>query len=854
MDSHLAVPTSHLASSDISAPSSRESSPSRPGRSGNAGNAPRSRSRADANRIKRIKQDLGAAIKACADGIKANKGAEEMDMLLLDKIDCDEEEYAVPVGLAAKLVNYKKAAIEIYDGAINKLLRISDKIDREGISLGKEQAQKLDQLPQYLLHREHAAASLVAFEAFHLMLEGESHKYDSAAAAVEKYSAAVNRLLELPRENWSLQLRSSKDIQEGSPWTLDAADVKDLDVKKLLDIALAYEAPSRENLERKVEVDLANFQHLSSRLFDALEEKLPDDDVSEAAAVGYVEFVKEVVESFADDSLQQAREGIAVLKQSIARLGVTRKVSGDEAVVDEVSNDKRRYESEALTIASTVLRVQHLHLLHAQLSFVLSPESEAVLNQVQDKLEDLVMKHPGMLNEGMLYVDVNKLSQEEKEQMYGDLSILPGLDNEAARHLRYLVETLSGESVTEDNKDHPLLIDRLSGMAGDLEEAAELVEVMLGELILAGVGPQNKAASEGAAEEWHLQLAYSDDEGPDVRTQAGDASPGRSEPASKRSSLIRSRANSLIDSRRFSLMSLERLSLNEIDKAKAYSRPFEVNMALMAQQAASNEQEADKVLANLRKGVISVKNPANIIYELLNLAADRHSDRLKDLNKIIARWKRIESPTDEVSDRIAGLVSQAKACEAEIRTLKGRALTQAVLGIEQSPSAEGVLFLHKHGLIEGIDRPVWLMFLRQEYDHAAGRSVQKFTQDGQSMVDYIHEWPIRAKYGPDSNQTFTIYAHDHKKQDIEHPHPETLTESAVVTWKSLYYHDKGAFWSQRMVAQGWSMLAATVQRRFSTRQILDTLVRHHIPEEANRVPVEKRPKRLGDASRPAASR
>lgn len=766
-----------------------------------------------------------------------------MDLLLLDNIDCYEEEYAAPLGLAAKLINGKKAAIEIYDTAINKLLRISETLDREGIELGPEQTPKLEQLSQYLLRREHAAASLVAFGAFHLMIEGESLKDEDSAAAQEKYSSAVDRLLELPRENWSLQLRSSKDIQGSSIWTLQA-DVKELDVKKLLDIALAYEGPLREDLEKNAENNFTRFHKISSQFFDLFEEKFQnEDEISEAEASDYVDFVTDMADMFADNQLQETREGIAVLKQSIARLEVTQKVSSDQLILDDASTYKPRYESEALTMASTVLRAQHIHLHHAQLSFVLAPETEAVLNQVQDKLDDLVMKHPDMLGKGTLHVDVHQLSQEEKEEMYSELSILPSLDNEAARHLRYLVEDLSSETVTEDNKDLPLLIDRLSGIAGDLEEAAGLVETMLGELILAGVRPQSGAASEGGSEEWRLQLAYDDDE--DARTQASDASPGRSEPASKRSSLIRSRANSLIDSRRLSLLSLEQLSLNEIDKAKAYSRPFEVNMALMAEQAASNKREADKVLDNLRKGRVDGRNSPNTIYELLNLAADRHSDRLKDLKKIIARWKRIENPAAEVNSRIAELVSQAEACEAEIKTLKKQAITQTVLGIEQSPSAEGALFLHRHGLIEGIDRPVWLMFLRHEYDHATDQSVQKFTPDGQPMVDYIHEWPIRAKYGPDSNQTFTIYAHDHKKQDIEHPNPETLTESAVVTWKNHYYHDKGALWSQRMAAQGWSSQAATVQRRFSTRQILDTLVRHHIQDEARRIPVEKQLRRSG---------
>lgn len=97
------------------------------------GDAPRSRSKANENKIKRIKKELTAAVKACTDGIKANNEAELMDLLLLDKIDCNKEEYAVPIGLTGKLVDYKKKAIEIYDGAINKLLRISETVDGEGI-------------------------------------------------------------------------------------------------------------------------------------------------------------------------------------------------------------------------------------------------------------------------------------------------------------------------------------------------------------------------------------------------------------------------------------------------------------------------------------------------------------------------------------------------------------------------------------------------------------------------------------------------------------------------------------------------------------------------------------------------
>jgi hypothetical protein len=850
MDTHLTVPPFNPTSSDVSAPSSRASSRSREGRSGAAGNAPRSRSNAAANTLKKIRQDLTRAIKECTEGIRKNKNEEALDLYQLDHIDCSEDGgYAKAIQLAGELVDFKKNAVQIYDVAIDRLLRISNKVNSEGIELSPEQNRKLDNLPQYLLHRERAAASLAAFEAFHLMLQGEScrEEHDDAAAQ-EKYTAAVDRLIELPRENWSLQLRSSDpEIPSGSPWTLGAAEVNVLDVKKLLEIAITYESPERQQLEADVETKFSYFHQFFSILLTGLEKITPDeDDLSEQSASNFISYVKDMADALDEpENLQQTRNGIAYLKQAIVRLDIETRISGHDDIRNEASDYKRRYGSEALTMASTVLKAQHIHLQNAQFSFALSPETGAVLDQVQEKLDELVSKHPHKLDGSARDVDVSKLSQNEKEQMYGELSILPNADNEAARHLRYLIEDLALETVTENNKDIPLLIGLISGMADDLEQAARLAEAMLGELILAGVSPQSQAASEGSAEEWRLQLAYSDDEGKDT---SGPVSPGfatPTEPGSKRSSLIRARANSLIDFRRLSLLSLEQSGLNEIDKAKAYSKPIEANMALMARQAESSKRDAAGVLANLREGIVGGRNRPNAIYELLNLAADRNSDRLKDIRKIIARWERIEDPTDEVTQRIFDLTRSADECEAEIRTLREQAVQKTADGIEQDPSAEGALFLHRHGLIERIDRPAWVMFPRLEYDHHSKEFVQRYTSDRKPMVEYLHEWLIRVKPDPGTDRTFTIYAHDHKKCDIEDPHPEALTESNMVTWKNHFYHDKGKLWEQRMVQQGWSPEVAKVQRRFSNQQAINELARHYIEDEADRVPDAKRPRRLG---------
>lgn len=771
-------------------------------------------------------------------------------MQRIDNINCFTKGFAAALEPIATLVGLKKTEVEIYDAAINKLLNISNRLEREGIELEPEQNQKLDALPQYLLHREHAAASLAAFEAFHHVVKGESHTAGNDSADAQKeYSAAIGRLLALPREKWSLQLRSSQtEIPPHSAWTANRPDVKVLDVRKLLDVAIVREGETRKGREREIESGFAEFHNFFTFLLSDLKEVTPsnDEEVSDADALRYIAFVKDMAASLDEGNhLQETREGIAYLKQSIARLEAVGDVFDDDGIRDEASGIKPFYESEVLTMASTVLWAQHIHLLHAQLSFALSPEAVAVLDQAQDKLDDLVMKHPHMLDKETVFVDLSELSQEEKEQMYSGLSIIPDLDNEAASQLRYLAKNLASETVTEDSKDLPLLVSRLSDLAGDLEEAASLVEVMLGELILAGVSPKGGAASEGASEEWHLQRTYGDDGDKASATphSGGPASP--LEPGSKRSSLIiRSRANSLMDPRRFSLQSLERQSQNEIEKAKAYSKPIEANMALLARQAASNKRDAENVLNNLRNGIVDSRNPSNTIYELLNLAVDRNQDRLRGLRKMTARWEKIDDPTDEVRDRIADLHLQTGECEKEIRALKEEAVLKTVEGIELYPTEQGVVFLHRHGLIERMERPLWVKLSVFVHDPETGQLVP-YMPDGTPKVDYIHEWPIRARRAPDTDQIFIIYGHDHKKQDTEHPHPETLKESRKVTWKNRYFREKGKLWEQRMLVQGWSPQAATVQRSTSGQRVLNALARHYIKDEKDRIPVEKRLRRFG---------
>lgn len=239
-------------------------------------------------------------------------------------------------------------------------------------------------------------------------------------------------------------------------------------------------------------------------------------------------------------------------------------------------------------------------------------------------------------------------------------------------------------------------------MADDFEQAARLTEAMLGELILAGVNPQ----SGGQAEDWHLLLGYSDDDDKDTDTKADSGTHSPAEISSKRSSLIRSRANSLLDFYGTMLPSLERLSSNEIDRAKADLKPFEENIALLAKQAASDKREADKVLDNLRKGEADDRNTPNAIYELLNLAANRNSIRLKNIEKIIKKWERIKNPTNEVKNWISTLKQSADKCTKETRVLKEQALFQTAAAIELDPSAQGVLFLHRHGLIKHMGPPV----------------------------------------------------------------------------------------------------------------------------------------------------
>lgn len=848
MPNHLTIPSVHFAPAGGSAPPSRESSPARSERSGSAGDVPPNLSKEYAKKIKNIKQTLNKAVKACAEGIEKIRAYETNVMKRIDKINCFKEGFAQALAPIAELVECKKNSIKIYDTVINKLRNISARLDSDGITLGPEQTKKLDAdaLEGYVQRREQAGVPLAVFEAFHHVVKAMSYRAvnDVAAAHIE-YCAAVDRLLALPRERWSFQLRPSK-VPPDSAWALNRTGVKVLDVKLLLAIAISSEASQRLRCEGEIESGFAHFHNFFAAVLDGLRQVTPPshEDVSEAGALRYIGYVKDMAASLVEDNnLQTTRKGIAYLKQSIARLDVTGDVVGRDDVRDKASKIKRNYVSEALTMISTVLWAQHIQLLDAQLSFSLSPEAVAVLNQVQDKLADLVVKHPHRLGEDRHFVDVSKFTQEEKEQMYSKLSLLPSLDNEAARQLRYLAADLASETVTQDSKDLPLLMARFSDLAGDLEEAASLAEVVLGELILAGVNPQGDAAREEVSEEWHLQRAYGDDDDKAFATphSAGSASPR--EPGSKRNSLIRSRANSLID-RRFGLQSVEPQPQGEIERAKAYSQPIEENMALMIRQAASNKREAEKVLANLRAGIVDSKNPSNTIYELLSLAVDRNQDRLKGLQKMIARWEKIDNPTDEATGRIAGLHQMKSECEEEIRRLKEEAVLKTVEGIELYPTEQGVLFLHKHGLIERMERPLLVKINVHVYDHATNQFVQSYT-DGTPRVDYIHEWPIRVRRAPGSDQTFMIYAHDHKKQDTEHPHPEMLKESRMVTWKNYFYRRKGKTWEKQMTAQGWSPQAATVQRSISGQRVLDELVRHYIKDENDRVPVDNRPRRLG---------
>jgi hypothetical protein len=74
----------------------------------------------------------------------------------------------------------------------------------------------------------------------------------------------------------------------------------------------------------------------------------------------------------------------------------------------------------------------------------------------------------------------------------------------------------------------------------------------------------------------------------------------------------------------------------------------------------------------------------------------------------------------------------------------------------------------------------------------------------------------------------------------------TLEESRIVTWKNRFYRYKGKLWEQRMLAQGWSPLAARVRRRLSDRRVINDLACHYIKDKSDRVPFEKYPRRFGE--------
>lgn len=848
MDIHLKVPSFNAAGN--SAPSSRASSLSRTSRSsareGSVAEAPPSRSGAQQNVIKRMNKDLNDAMKKCENRIKEIKANETLLASRLDDLIFDDQgAYDAAIGHTKKIIEYKHAAIAAYDAAISRFASVSSRVLEKGIEPTGTLQEKLDMHPEYLAHRERADASLVAFESFLQMLEGERcMENEDESAANERYALAVDKLIVLPREHWGVVLRSAP-VPRTSVWTV-GSEIKNnerLDVRKLIEIGTSYESEERQKKEKNIENEFFRTHYVFNTI-DNLESVLPDEeDVSEESTDRLGGYLSEFSALFKESEVaQETREAIAYLNQSMYRLDAEKDVTKRTDIKAENVEFKRRYASETFAMSTLPLHVQLFHLRHAQFYLELNTEASAAFNQVVDKLDDLIAKHPrAPQREGKMFFDLDKLSAGEMQEMYAKLAILPTANNEAARHLRYLMDDLKYGLGTPENGGIQEAIALLDTMAGDLELAAHQAEILLGELILAGVKPGGEARSESAGPGWKLQLAHSD---ADEQSESGSTVPSGA--VSKRSSLIRSRGNSLIGAGQIDLSKLDLSERSGIGAAKAYGQRIEENIDVLGRQAEVSKRHADAILSRLRGGKAGANDTPNAIYELLQLAADRKQDQARDIRKLIRKWEGVRDPNDEVRQRIADLARAEAGYRREAEELGKQAVRKKANAVALRPTAEGARFLHQHGLIERMERPRWLMLPKKEYDAQNDCYVQKKTDGGEPMVDYIHEWPIRIKPDPDEPgaQDYIFYAHDHKKQDTEHPHPETLTESAVVTWKNHFYHDKGRLWELSMGHQGGALEATKVQRRFSDERTLTELAGHYL-DETQRIPVPKYPVRPG---------